>query len=309
MDAERIRPLTANHTFFSLPPVLRATLRIWSPVGVLFLALGIPVAVHAASGDEAPAAAQPEGAKAGADTKTTPPAGTPAADEKAKAPEQSPGCDKITTAFDAKGPGMASLSKEQRAQLVSSHVGQQALLCLALADGQPDHCDNVLTDDAKKKCLSQFDLLHELRGLPKEKLKGHLIHKGCMEHVLCESCGKKECDDFEDAVDTGSETKCGSSPEPTRSFCTALATRDPAKCSGVPKDMRTVCEAMATEDVKRCPAGDADCKGLVNSFAVFRKQGLDGAEEVDPSLAAAATGRDACKPLLTKFEKACSEAK
>src|SRR6185369_8148439 len=104
--------------------------------------------------------------------------------------------------------------------------------------------------------------------------------------------------------------KCGKLPEPAGTFCPALASRDPAKCnSDVLKAHPpgvALCEAYVTEDAKRCPAAmEPECSGLVKGFAGFRKQGLEGAQEVDPNIAAGATGREACKPLLTKFEKTC----
>ena len=149
-----------------------------------------------------------------------------------------------------------------------------------------------------------------MRGLPKEKLKGRVIQQLCMEHSLCKTCGKKECDGLAEAVNAGDEKKCRGLGESSK-LCTVLASRDPAKCSGfLPKgDSRSFCEALATDDANRCPADSADCKSLVNGFAAFRKEGRAGAEEIYPGIAAASSGRDACKPILTKSEKSCEEKK
>src|SRR5262249_43762057 len=140
-------------------------------------------------------------------------------------------CKKVATAFDASGKGLDALSKEERAQLDSSHDGRQALLCLAVADGKREYCDTILSDEVKQRCVSQFELVADLRAVPKEKLKDGLFHKMCMQQQLCEKCGKKECDGWEEAINTGDATKCGKLPEPAKTFCPALASRNPAKCS------------------------------------------------------------------------------
>jgi hypothetical protein len=293
--------------------VLKSILQIWFPVGAIVFVLGIPASGHAAPGQDAPPAEKAEAGKPDGDAQAKPPAGAPADDEKAKAAElaaqREAGCKKASTELGGGAAGVDSLSKEQRAQLVESGAGQDLLICLAIANGKSGGCD-VLTDKAKETCLAQFELAKDMRGVPKERLKGRVIHKLCMEHQLCERCGKSECDNFEGAVNSGDSAKCGSLAEPTRKFCTALASGDPAKCSGFSEpDSRKLCEAFTTEDVDRCPADSADCKELTTGFAAFRKQGLGGLQEIDAGLAAAAIGRDACKPLLAKFEKACGEAK
>jgi hypothetical protein len=293
------------------PAVLKSTLRIWSTVGAMLFLFGVPAPGHPASEQDAPAAKPAEAGKAAGDAQATPPAGAPADDEKMKAElaaQREAGCKKASSELGASGAGVDSLSKEQRAQLVASGTGQDLLICLAIANGKPGGCD-PLTDKAKETCVAQFELAKDMRGVPKERLKGRVIHRLCMEHQLCERSGKSECDDFESAVNTGDSAKCGSLAEPTRKFCTAVASRDAAKCSGFPEpDSRKLCEAFTTEDVDRCPAESADCKELTSGFAAFRKQGLGGMQEIDAGLAAAAIGRDACKPLLAKFEKACIEA-
>jgi len=283
-------------------------------VALLVAVAGTRVPCRAAATDPAPAAAQaPDAAGANNAAAATPggeTTGTPdAAAAAAEATKTANNCKKAIAGFDSKPASLQSLPKEQLAQLLRGKGAANSITCLAIANGNRSYCD-LLSDDPKKKCLSQYEQVSGLKGLPKEQMKGRVVHDMCMQGNMCDKCDKAECDKIEAAVNGGDAGKCAGLSAPVGAFCTALATRDAAKCQPVPQgEARSICEAFATEDAARCAKDSTDCRNVTNGFAAFRKDGLAGVQGIDPGVAAGVKGIGACQPLLADFEKLCMEGK
>jgi hypothetical protein len=151
--------------------------------------------------------------------------------------------------------------------------------------------------------LERLKQVEEVKNVPKEKVKSHLIYESCITD------GKKaECEKMRDAIAATDAGKCKDLSSPVfRAYCAALASSDPAKCKPLPAgEERGRCEAWATDDASRCPKDSVDCQNMARNFAGFKKGGL-GAVEGDPVAAAAAKGRDACKPFIAAVERVCVE--
>jgi hypothetical protein len=198
-----------------------------------------------------------------------------------------------------------SLPPETQAAL-ARNGGEASLLaftCLAIAEGSTSYCDS-LPEEFKRKCTERLQLVSELKGLPKDELKPHLLRHVCMGT----GGSKADCDKLRVAVATHNTAKCSNLPPPWGGgFCVALASGDAATCNKAPDpSKRDGCIALVTDDPSRCPKDAPDCVSMASSFADFKKGGLDAAGKGDPIIAAARKGKKACAPLLARLEQVCA---
>lgn len=200
---------------------------------------------------------------------------------------------------------LKSLPPETQDALVRNG-GQDSMLaftCLAIADGDTTYCD-VLPEEFKRKCTERFQLVSELKGLPKDALKPHILHRMCMGT----GGSTAQCGQLQEALTTHNPAKCSDLPAPWGGgFCAALASGDPATCNNAPEPaQRDGCIALVTNDPSRCPKDAADCVRMARNFAVFTKEGLGAEGSSDPTLAAVRKGKDGCVPLLARLEQVCA---
>jgi hypothetical protein len=223
----------------------------------------------------------------------------------AKAEEAEKACSKNTETLAAgKMAAVNALPAEQRKSLLRGQNAAAVAACLAVANDDADFC-KLLPKETAAACVDQAKVAKELKGVPKEQLKFVIISRACRGNE-----SKADCDKALEAMKSGDAAKCKSFAKVQMSaFCAALATGDATQCKPLTNgDERGVCVAYATNDPSKCPADAADCILLTKTFAKLAKDGLAGMQDIDPSLAAASQGKDACTPMLADMEKACNEA-
>ncbi len=280
--------------------------------GVVVLGLWLgsiaPCDVAWAEPDSTPAA---KGAAASAPTavgspqaEMTPDAAAAEATAKAKAAVAA-SCQKTAAGLNSADlAALKALPTDKQTMLMHAPAAANLMACLTIAENDDRFC-KMLADTAQRdKCVQHWKDVRELKALPKEQLKAHLIYQSCIG-----STAKADCETVRDAMAAGDAAKCAAlSSAPLRAFCAAIATGDASKCKTLPAgEERGRCEAYATEDETRCPKDSGDCRNLARSFAAIRKSGLGAVEDIDPTTAAAVKGRQSCAPYVTEFEHFCTE--
>lgn len=189
--------------------------------------------------------------------------------------------------------------------LAENGASEPAVTCLAVAIGNVRICD-ALADPAKKACAAHAQDVADLKGLPKEAIKAQVIYGLCMSGEPKQE--KAVCEKARDAVKSGKAEGCAAFSKPSdRDLCAGIATGDASKCSALADaDQRDFCAALATDDAKRCPQGSDHCRTMISTIVALRKGDAKEVEPLDPILAAAKGGKQACAPLLAKLEKDCS---
>lgn len=256
-------------------------------------------------GEAAPAKAAGEGPAGQAAGESTP--GTPA--PTAEPTQSSEACQKILTDIGAGDrAALESFSSQTRARILGTPTGMRLVSCLAVAEDDSRFCD-ALPEDRKAECLQDREVMRELKSLPKEGLKPHIIHKLCMQ-----GSPKAECDKIKAAMTSGDAGKCKDVADASfRTFCEGLASGDAKKCDALPRDSsngpdRGLCAAFVTDDSSRCRKDSPDCIKLAQTFATAKKEGLEGFRTSDPAVAAARKGKEACAPLVAELKRLCDEA-
>jgi len=280
----------------------------------MLLVLGVvskPSGMAVAEGDSAPAPtvsansaapAPPPGEKgaggglpAAAETDKTPqPVAAPTVDLKAA-------CKKtVATLGSGDLSAVEALPSDKRGAFLQDSKTGKVFACLAIADDNKRYCE-ALPQERRDECLHQWQLLHDLKSQPKASLKSILLYQSCLSHEA-----KEDCEKLREAITAGDDAKCKAmSKAPSRDFCAAVATGDAKRCQGLPQGaQREYCTALATNDPARCPKESEDCTTLVRGLA--KKKGLEGFQDIDPTLAAAAKGRSACTALLATLEGSCA---
>jgi hypothetical protein len=274
------------------------------------LAFGaLTISCAAAAAEQNPAPAKPAGGQAGqAPTAELTPKEEATVDPVAEATATAVAatCKKTVADIGSSGPaGLQSLSEEKRSALLRGPAATSLFMCLATAGDNTRYCD-PLPEPGKTDCAERVKLARELKAMPKESVKAYLIHRSCLA-----SSAKADCEKVKEAMTAGSATPCaGLSNASMRDFCTALATGDPGKCAGLSDGAeRAHCEAYASDDPGRCPEDSRDCRNLTRAAAALKKQGLEGLQDIDPAVAAARRGKQACAPLLADLEEFCRETR
>jgi hypothetical protein len=234
--------------------------------------------------------------------------GTPGPTEQPTATSE--GCKKILRNLAPGGlSALNSVAPQKREAIMGSPAGVRLMTCLAVA-GDDSHSCNALSAEQKAQCLSDQEALRELKGMPKEAMKGHLMYRVCMQ-----GSPEAACDKLREAITAGDVAKCGDFKKASfRTFCEALASGDAKKCDALPEDAsdgpdRGTCAAFTSEDGGKCPKDSPDCVKLANSFAAIKKQGLGGFQESDPALTAARGGKQACAAIAKELESLCDDPK
>ncbi len=192
---------------------------------------------------------------------------------------------------------------------MGSPAGVRLIACLTVAGNDNRSCD-ALSAEQKAQCLSDREALRELKEIPKEAIKGHVLRRLCVQGFP-----EAECDKAKAAITAGDAAKCeGLQDSSFRTFCESVASGDAKKCDALPEASsggpdRATCIAFTNEDGRHCKKDDSDCVKLANSFAAIRKQGLDGFQGDDPALIAARGGKQACAPLAKELESLCDDPK
>jgi hypothetical protein len=266
-----------------------------------------PAEQKPAAAPKAPAGGPGQSAPAGAAGITPQAVPTPdAAATAAAGKEAASACKKTVAEIASDGPAaLKSLTPEKRDALLQGNAATDLFMCLAIADGNASYCE-ALPDPGRTQCAGRLQLATELKEVPKEAFKAHLIYRSCVENSAKADCGK-----VRDAMVGRTGANCeGLSNASLRDFCTALASGDAAKCKGISdRAERAHCEAYASDDPSRCPSDSKDCKNLAGAFAAVKKQGLDGVGDIDPAMVAVSKGKQACTPLQVGLEKSCAEAR
>ena len=138
-------------------------------------------------------------------------------------------------------------------------------------------------------------------------IKAHVIYNLCMSGEPKQE--KAVCEKAREAVKTKSAAPCDAFSKPAdRDLCAGIATGDPSKCSALTDpQQRDFCTALATDDVKKCPKDSDNCRQLIGTVAALQQGDSKQVEEIDPILAAAKGGKQACGSLLAALEKDCRE--
>ena len=196
---------------------------------------------------------------------------------------------------------LESLPPDLRTALLLKPTLVNLFICLAIADDNRRYCD-ALPEERKGECVDQWELVRELKAAPEGTGKTQAIY-----HLCRKNSPQADCDKVREAMTTADAGKCkGVSKTQERVFCTALATGDATKCNGLPEAAdRDFCAALSTDDARRCPKESTDCSDMVRSFAALKKEGLEGAQAIDPRLAAVRKGKQACAPLSADLEHVC----
>jgi hypothetical protein len=195
---------------------------------------------------------------------------------------------------------------QKRAQILGAPAGMRLVACLAIAQDDSRFCD-ALPDERKIECLQDREVMGELKSLPKEGVKGYLIHRLCVQ-----GSPQAECDKIKAAIDTRDAARCkGLADSAFQAFCEALASGDVKKCDPLPRDAskgpdRGLCAAYTTDDSSHCRKDSPDCIKLAKTFATAKKEGLEGFATSDPAVAAARQGKAACAPLVKELESLCA---
>jgi hypothetical protein len=284
---------------FLLCGVANFRLQMATGAVAILLALGgscVPVVASPAATDSTTPKATSAGASEGQET----PAPTP--DATAEAEKKAEDCKNNIADLTSGNLSALEARKDKLDALLGKPVAVSALMCLAIAEGNSDYC-KLLSQEKKEECLAQFRLVGELKGLPKERMKGQLMYRACHGNLP-----DKDCESIRDAMAAGDAAKCaGISDAGWGVFCAALATGDVAKCKDVPPEGRGDCEGYVSEDENRCPKESGDCRRMVRVIAAIKKNGLAGLEGIDPRVAAAVKGKQACDPLLSELQGSCTE--
>jgi hypothetical protein len=211
-------------------------------------------------------------------------------------------CKKMIDAFAREPGALKALPKDQQAWLVQAPMARDAVTCLAVAANNPRYCD-LLSGEDKQGC-ARGKLFKDIKGLPKEQVKGAVLYKLC----VADAPNSPACEKLRSALTANDAAKCEQLPGPLIDYCKAITKRDPAECKNLSKaEERGRCEAYATDDEKRCPADSVDCRKMTVAFAATKKDGIAGFAGSDSTIAAAVWGKDACKRYLTDLEQFCSK--
>lgn len=237
------------------------------------------------------------------------PTADPAADAeaaaKARAEEAESVCRQGVTALkDGKVSAVKALPEGARQTLLQGEQFPTLVACLAVAGNDSGIC-SLLPKEAAAACVEQAKIAKELKNVPKEQLKFSIIARACRGNE-----SKATCDKALEAMKSGDAAKCKAAFDKVdmSAFCAALATGDGSQCQPITDaDQRGVCVAYATNDPGKCPQDAADCVLLTKTFVTLAKDGLAGMRDVDPSLAAAGQGKEACAPMLAELETACTK--
>lgn len=209
-------------------------------------------------------------------------------------------CKQAVTDLGTGDVGLKALPDTKRTTVIQHQSATRLFTCLAIAEDKSARCD-ALPKQGKGECAAQFQVARELKGVPKERVKAQLIYRSCLPNAA-----KADCEAARDAIMAGDPAKCKGAKGVNPDFCAALASGDAAKCGALQGAERDLCSAYVTEDPKRCPKDSGDCQLVVSTFAKLKKEGLDGMQDIDPTLAAVSKGKAACAPLMSEFEKFCA---
>lgn len=193
-------------------------------------------------------------------------------------------CKNAVAAFAAgNSKAFQSLSSERKAALSLDTSGESVFTCLAVGSNDKRFCE-VLSDDAKAKCLETWELVGKVKEQPSDEAAIELAANQ-MSGKCREAFSEGDCANLRAAMVSGSA----------------------GKCQGLDEKLRPLCVGFATGDDKGCPA-EGDCKMLTAAFKRLKKEGRAGFENSPIIDKAAREGAAACASLVTQLEGRC-EAK